>query len=115
MGLRPQPMIYNRTWDTVMQALCEETAPDAIVNSWWPPGHFITGVARRRVTFDGATLEKPVGYWISRIFLARQERYAQGVLRMLNLSGNRATEFLQGRGLALSEAVALIDQAVVLV
>ncbi len=102
--------IYNSTWDAALTAIKTKTPVDSIINTWWPPGHFIKGIANRRVPFDGASLDEgAVGYWISNILLSTDEAHAQGLLRMLNLSGNRAADYLTTVcGLKLSQASALI-------
>ena len=101
--------IYNSTWNDSLLAIKDKTEADSIINTWWPPGHFIKAVAHRRVMFDGASLSKgDIGYWMANVFLSTDETQAQGIVRMLNLSANKATEFLTGHGLKTSQAVALL-------
>jgi len=100
--------IFNSTWDAALTKIKKETPPNSIVNTWWPPGHFIKGVARRSVTFDGATINKPQSYWIANALLTTNERTAVGILRMLNTSGNNATDYLLKEGFQLSQTVELI-------
>ncbi|MFA5088679.1 MAG: STT3 domain-containing protein, partial [Candidatus Omnitrophota bacterium] len=97
--------IFNSTWERVLIKIKEETPSDSIINTWWPPGHFIKAVAKRRVTFDGATINNPQGYWLSYIFLCPDERQAAGLLRMLNNSANQSAEYLQGIGIKTSTSV----------
>ncbi len=104
--------IFNSTWDAALTKIKNETPNDSIINSWWPPGHFIKAIAQRRVTFDGATINKPQSYWLANVFLATDERTAAGILRMLNDSGNDATDFLLEQKFSLAEAVALIKKIV---
>lgn len=111
-AVRYEHSIYNSSWDRAMQTLNQKTPPDSIVNSWWAPGHFITGVAERRVTFDAATQNTPQSYWIARALLESSEANALGILRMLNTSGNQAVDFLLARNIKLSESVALINRVV---
>jgi hypothetical protein len=63
-----------------------------------------------RVTFDGATQNTPQAYWVANLFLEKSEDKALSILRMLNLSGNKAVDFLTGRGWKLSEAVKLLHE-----
>ncbi|MBN1354259.1 MAG: hypothetical protein JW994_06295, partial [Candidatus Omnitrophica bacterium] len=114
MALERQPIIYNSAWDRVMTEIKADTPKNSIIDTWWSPGHFITSMARRRVLFDGATLENEVGYWISKVFLSQDEAYAAGILRMLNSSGNRAVEFLLGKKFPLSKAIEIIDSVVIM-
>lgn len=100
--------IYNSTWDSTLQRIKAQTPEDSIINTWWPPGHFIKAMAHRRVTFDGGTINFPQAYWMANVFLSPTEKEALGILRMLNNSANRASEFLQQQGLKLSEVVRIL-------
>jgi len=101
--------IFNSCWARALIKIRVTTPPESIVNSWWPPGHFIKAIAERRVTFDGATINKPQGYWMASVFLAQTERQAAGLLRMLNNSANQSAEYLQTLGWSLPEAVTLLQ------
>lgn len=109
IGLLLNP-IYNDTWNKTFEKIKAETPENSIINTWWPPGHFIKAMADRRVTFDGATINVPQAYWILNFFSSTTEKEAVGILRMLNDSGNRAAEFLESQGLPTSSAVALLKQ-----
>jgi asparagine N-glycosylation enzyme membrane subunit Stt3 len=106
--------IFNEVWERALVALKEKTPPDSIINTWWPPGHFIKTIAERRVTFDGATINVPQAYWMARALYSPSEKKALGILRMLNTSANKASEYLLGKGKKLSESVDIIEQIVVL-
>lgn len=102
--------IFNTVWEKALTNIRDNTPAHSIINGWWPPGHFVKGIARRKVMFDGATLgEGPTGYWMANILLSQNEDQAAGLLRMLNISGNKGVEFLKGKGLKTSEAVALLS------
>ena len=100
--------IYNDVWDRTLRTMQSQTPPDSVVNTWWPPGHFIKATARRSVTFDGATINFPQAYWIANVFLSPDEGQAAGLLRMLNNSGNQSAEYLQSLGLPLSTTVNIL-------
>ncbi len=102
--------IYNATWDESLTYIRDHTPEDSIINTWWPPGHFIKAIAQRRVTFDGATINKPQAFWLAQAFLSGTEQEAFGILRMLNGSANEATDYLLQLGMPLSEAVALLKR-----
>ena len=102
--------IFNETWEKVLKKIDQETPPESIVNSWWPPGHFIKAIAHRRVTFDGATINKPQAYWMANVFLNSDERKALGILRMLNDSANLATDYLQSLKIDLSKTVDILKR-----
>ena len=102
--------IYNSVWEDALLAIKKETPKDSIINTWWPPGHFIKGIAERRVPFDGASLsESATGYWMANVLMNTDEKQASGILRMLNLSGNHAVDFLTQHGIKTSQAVALLN------
>ena len=44
----------NANWEEAYMFLKSETAEDAVVGSWWDPGHRIAGIAERRNIADGA-------------------------------------------------------------
>lgn len=104
-GTRP---IMNDNWADALQKIREKTPEDAIINSWWTSGHFITSLARRRVTVDGATQYMPQIYWLSLFLMSEDERQAAGLLRMLNTSGNKAPDWLLAHGYSPSGAVELL-------
>jgi len=106
-----QNPIFNSVWLETLDKIKKQTPGDSIINTWWPPGHFIKAVSNRRVTFDGATINIPQAYWMAS-FLLSEEQEAIGILRMLNLSGNAATGLLTENGLPLDKAVDIIKSTV---
>lgn len=103
--------IFNDVWNDNLSAIRTLTPKDAIINTWWPPGHFIKAIANRRVMFDGASLsEAQTGFWMAKALLSNNEHEAKGILRMLNLSGNKATAFLLDRKFRTSDAVDLLTR-----
>jgi len=104
--------IFNETWDKVLTEIRQKTPNDSIINTWWPPGHFIKAMAHRRVTFDGATINFPQAYWMANVFLSQNEIEALGILCMLNLSANRAVESLKDSGLPLSGIIETLKKII---
>ncbi len=103
--------IFNSTWEKSLVDLKLNTPPSTIVNTWWPPGHFIKAISERGVLFDGATLsEGAMGFWFARALLTSDETKAQGIFRMINTSRNEAVDYLIHQGLPASAAVQLIEQ-----
>ena len=103
-----QRPLFDLVWERSLEKIRTVTPADAIISTWWPPGHFIKAMANRAVTFDGATLNTPQAYWMANLFLAGKEEEALGILRMLNQSGNEAAEYLTSRDIDLDKAVSLI-------
>lgn len=108
--IRKEIPIYNASWEKILSAIKKETPQDAIITTWWSPGHFITSRAERRVTFDGSTQNTPQAYWVANLFMEPSEEKALSILRMLDLSGNRAFDFLETRGFSGSRAIGLLHQ-----
>ncbi|MCU0666228.1 MAG: hypothetical protein MUF05_03925 [Candidatus Omnitrophica bacterium] len=103
--------IYNQTWDNAMQKIKKLTPENSIINTWWCPGHFITAVAKRRVVADGASQQEPQTYWIANALLSNSEELSLGILRMLDLSGNKALEYLEyEHGMIVSDATSLLKK-----
>ena len=102
--------IYNGTWEEALVYIRDHTPENSIINTWWSPGHFIKAIAQRRVTFDGATINKPQAYWLAKFFLSDDEKEALGTLRMLNGSANDAADYLLNTGMPLPEAVSLLNR-----
>lgn len=103
--------IFNSAWDRALTKLRDETPLNSVVDTWWSPGHFVKAVAKRRVSFDGATIRGDVAYWLTKVYLSQSEEEALGILRMLNTSSNSATEYLQKQDLPLSKAVPFLSAA----
>ncbi len=102
--------IFNSAWDRALTQVREKTPANSVVNTWWSPGHFVKAIAKRRVTFDGASIKGEQAYWLTKAYLSQNENDALGILRMLNTSANQATEFLQAHGWPLSRAVPLLTE-----
>ncbi|MBP9733885.1 MAG: hypothetical protein KBD07_05895, partial [Candidatus Omnitrophica bacterium] len=108
-GIRRFYPIYNPAWDQMMKKVRETTPQNAIITGWWSPGHFLTSMGERRVTFDGSSQNEPQAYWVANLFIQDSEEMALGILRMLNTSGNAAADYLTDHGFALADAVELIQ------
>ena len=108
-----QVPLFNIVWKDSLEKIKNKTDKSAVVNSWWPPGHFIKAIAERRVTFDGATINTPQAYWMANFFLSNSEEEALGILRMLNTSSNEATEFMIDKRIPLQKAIPLLKEIIV--
>ncbi len=108
-GIKP---IMDDTWHEALIELRDKTPSNAIIDSWWPPGYFVKGVAQRAVIADGGTQHYHETYWIAKALITEDEREAAGIFRMLNLSGNDTLDFLQGNGMEIPDGVDLISKIV---
>jgi len=53
-SIRSMAEPVNKNWEDAFMFLKNDTAKDAVVGTWWDPGHRITGIAERRAIADGA-------------------------------------------------------------
>ncbi len=105
MGIKP---IMDDVWYAAMTELEAKTPQNAIIDSWWPPGYFISGVARRRVVADGGTQHFRTSYWMAKTFMTQDEREASGILRMLNTDMEDGPDLLEKWGMKASDIAPLI-------
>lgn len=82
--------IMNDAWWNALNAIKDDSQPNAIINSWWDFGHHFKYVADRPVTFDGASQNTPMAHWIGRVLSTNNETEAIGILRMLDCGSNYA-------------------------
>jgi len=108
-GIKP---IMDGVWNEALVELRAKTPRNAIIDCWWPPGYFITGVAHRAVIADGGTQHFHETYWVAKALITEDESEAAGIFRMLNLSGDDALDFLQQKGMKISDAVELLSKIV---
>jgi asparagine N-glycosylation enzyme membrane subunit Stt3 len=91
-GSSDQLPLFNDAWNNALTKIKLDSAPNAIISSWWDYGHWFKYVADRAVTFDGASQNYPMAHWIGRVLLTPNEREAAGLLRMLDCGSNNAFE-----------------------
>ncbi len=87
------PLVNDAWWGT-LENIRENSAPNAIINSWWDFGHHFKYIADRAVTFDGGSQNTPMAHWIGRVLLTSDEDEAVGILRMLDCGSNDAFDVL---------------------
>ncbi|MBN1645279.1 FKBP-type peptidyl-prolyl cis-trans isomerase [Candidatus Woesearchaeota archaeon] len=100
--------IINDAWWNSLTKIKEESAPNAIINSWWDFGHHFKYIADRAVTFDGATQNYPHAHWIGKALLTDNEDVAVGILRMLDCGSNNAFELINEKLQDTAKSVDLI-------
>lgn len=105
---RESRLIMDDVWFRAFQQLRTRTPEDAIINSSWSPGYFISAIGRRRVPVDGGTQNSHVTYWLARAFFTNDEALSAGILRMLDTGRDNAAEFLERSGMETAKAVELI-------
>jgi len=84
----------NDAWYEVLTKIKEESAPDAIINSWWDFGHWFKMVGDRPVTFDGTSQDTPMAHWIGNALVTNDENTSIGILRMLDCGSRKAGDIL---------------------
>lgn len=105
------PMM-NDAWYKSLTFIKNNTAKDEIVNSWWDYGHWFTAIAQRRVLFDGKTQNSPIAFWMAKVLITDNEQEAVGILRMLDISKNKAFGLLESSGLTHAKAVSILRDIV---
>ena len=103
------PSIDDSWWNTLTK-INEESAPDAIINSWWDFGHWFKYVADRRVTADGTTQGTHVPRWLGLALVSPDEHESISVLRMLDC-GSDAYPAPEGRYGAYGKILARLNNS----
>ncbi len=80
----------NDAWYSSLERIKMESQPNAIINSWWDFGHWFKMIGDRAVTFDGTSQGSANAHWIGSVLLTDNEKYAVGVLRMVDCGQNNA-------------------------
>lgn len=104
------PTIDDAWWDSLTR-IREESAPDAIINSWWDFGHWFKYVADRRVSADGTTQHTHVPHWLGLALVTTDEEKAVGTLRMLDC-GSDAFPGIEGEHGAYGKALAAVSDPI---
>jgi len=106
--------IMNDAWFGALSELKETAPQDSIVHSWWPPGYFVNAVSGLRTVVDGGSQHQPENFWMAKAFMARDEKTALGIFRMVAAGGNQAMAFLEKRNIRGDQAVELLLKMAVL-
>ncbi len=105
------PRMSDGWWNTLTK-IRDESAPDAIVNTWWDYGHWAKYAAERRVSADGGTLLTHVPHWLGRVLATPDEKESIGLLRMLNC-GSDASPAPEKRQGAYGKVLAKVGDGIV--
>ena len=80
----------NDAWYASLTKIKEESAPNAIINSWWDFGHWFKYIGDRAVTFDGTSQNTAMAHWVGHTLLTADENKAVGILRLLDCDSRKA-------------------------
>lgn len=105
------PMM-NDAWYKSLTFIKQNSSDDAIINSWWDYGHWFKAIANRQVLFDGKTQNSPIAFWMAKVLISDDEEEAIGILRMLDLSKNKAFDLLKSYGLSHVRAIDILKALV---
>ncbi|UCD15333.1 MAG: hypothetical protein JSV34_06360, partial [Candidatus Omnitrophota bacterium] len=94
MGAKYSQPLMNDDWQKALTYIKDNTPADAIINSWWDYGDLFKTVGNRRVIFDGQSQNRPLAYWMGRALLAKDEKEALRILRMLNNASDKTFQVL---------------------
>jgi dolichyl-phosphooligosaccharide-protein glycotransferase len=103
----------NDQWYETLTKIKEDSKDDAIIHSWWDFGHWFKAIADRGVSLDGGGQNQPQAHWLGKLMLAKDEKEAIGVIRLLlcgkNYPFNKLEEVI-GNSL---EAKQLLDKIII--
>ncbi len=91
------PIVSDGWWDTLTK-IRDESAPDAIVSTWWDYGHWTKYAAERRVSADGSSLLTHLPHWLGLVLASPSERESVGVLRMLDCGSDASPALEKTQG-----------------
>ena len=106
--------IVNDAWYNAMQAIKQDSKPDAIITSWWDFGHHFKALSDRRVTFDGTTQTSPAAHWVGKLLMTSDEKEALGILRMLDCGHNNAYNTLFNLSKHTGNSIKILNEIIVL-
>ncbi len=101
------PFVDDAWWE-VLNYVKDNSNENAIITTWWDFGHPIKFISERGTTFDGASQNSPLAYWVGRLLLANDEQEAVGILRMLDCGGDSVVELIQNKTNNLAKSVDLL-------
>ncbi|MDD5005213.1 MAG: STT3 domain-containing protein [Candidatus Omnitrophica bacterium] len=104
--------LMNDAWYKSLMFIRNNSDNSATINSWWDYGHWFTAIAKRHVMFDGKTQNSPVAFWMARVLITTDEEEALGILRMLNISKNKAFDLLESYGFNHVKAVNILEDII---
>ncbi|MFH1174627.1 MAG: STT3 domain-containing protein [archaeon] len=107
------PNMNDGWWDSLTK-IRTESAPDAIINSWWDFGHWFKFVSDRKVTLDGGTQNHPNAHWLGKLMLTSSEEESVAILRMLDCGSNNAFEEVNKRMQDTEKSVNIIDAIILM-
>ncbi len=88
------PAMNDAWWDS-LTTINQNSSEDAIITSWWDFGHWFKYVADRRVTFDGASQNRPAAHWVGLALSTDNYQESLAIVRMLNCGQNDAYETIR--------------------
>ncbi len=112
VGFNDVAPIMNDTWYDALITLRDRTPKNAVVHSWWSPGHFISAIAERGVSIDGGAQHLLDTYWIAKALLANSEEQSAEIFRLVNAGGASAIYFLESLGFRPGEIISMIFKTI---
>ncbi len=89
------------------------TAPNAVMTSWWDYGHLFATKADRGVTFDGGSQNNARAYWVGKALFTNNEALSAGILKMLATSGDSGYSTLENYTNSTGKTVEIMDKILV--
>ncbi|MBI5065276.1 hypothetical protein HZA97_03475 [Candidatus Woesearchaeota archaeon] len=101
------PYVDDAWWEA-LNYIKDNSQENAIITTWWDFGHPIKFISERGTTFDGASQNSPLAYWVGRILLTSDEKEAVGILRMLDCGSDSVVELVQNKIKNMAKSVNLL-------
>ena len=87
------PGTSDSMWNA-MQWINETQSNDTVITSWWDFGYLFEIAADKQVTFDGGSQTGSRAFWLGQAMTTDNLELSAGIFRMLDTTGERATEAL---------------------
>src|SRR3989344_93057 len=94
---RGQGTVLSDNWWQGLNWINQNTSDFSLIATYWDPGHFITGIARRAVVFDGASQSnlfiRPYNYTLGGLVVDKYDANINHIILYSN--GNKTTARIQ--------------------
>lgn len=101
------PSTSDPMWDS-MEWIDENMPEDVVITSWWDFGYLFEIAADRQVTFDGGSQTGQRAFWLGQAMTTDNLELSAGIFRMLDTTGDRATDALTNMTGSAGEATDIL-------
>lgn len=101
------PSTSDPMWDS-MEWIDENMPENVVITSWWDFGYLFEIAADRQVTFDGGSQTGQRAFWLGQAMTTDNLELSAGIFRMLDTTGDRATDALTNMTGSAGEATDIL-------